>query len=128
MIDVEFALSELCWDAFVPLSECPSRFPGFDRMFWTGAVYGLIIGIGAALFAELWLSKRATQIGAEFMGVPPPFRAEGILSDGQPFQPQFFYTEAEAIAWAASIGATITRSCRTEDMSAESLERQSLGC
>ncbi len=128
MAELEWALSELCWDAIVPLSECPSRFPGFNRMFWIGAVYGLIVGIGAALFIELWLSRRATRIEAETMGAPPPIRAEGIRSDGQAFQPQFFYTEAEAIAWAASIGATITRLCRTEEMSADSLERQALGC
>jgi len=128
MAELEWALSELCWDAIVTLSACPSRFPGFSRMFWTGALYGLITGIGAALFIELWLSRRATRIEAERMGAPPPIRAEGILSDGQAFQPQFFYTEAEAIAWAASFGATITRLCQTGEMSADSLERQALGC
>jgi hypothetical protein len=128
MSELAWALSELCRDAIVPLPECPARFPGFNRMFWTGALYGFIVGIGAALFAELWLSRRGTRSGAEFVGAPPPFRAEGMLSDGQAFQPQYFYTEAEAIAWAASVGATVTRLCRTEEMSAESQERQALGC
>ena len=59
---------------------------------------------------------------------PPPFRAEGFYADGQAFQPRFFDTESEATAWAASVGASITRLCKTEDMSAEYLERQARGC
>ena len=59
---------------------------------------------------------------------PPRFRAEGFYADGQAFQPQFFDTESDAMSWAGVVGATITRLCKTEDMSAEYLERQARGC
>jgi hypothetical protein len=64
MADLERALIELCRDADVWLAGCPAHFPGMSPMFWLGAVWGLIIGIGVGLFVETWLSRRRLPLEA----------------------------------------------------------------